>query len=198
MKIDVSNYSKVYLGTDFHDCHDRTFIWEARGFADCKSQSKALYKELDEKLTHDSLLVYLGDLTLNSTQAHAKWLLEKMSVGSLMYIDGNHDHRVAKVRQSKELTGIVWLPKMVELTFIGRSGHKHHTTLCHFPMREWNHMNHGAWHIHGHIHGGYNEPRHLEDKALDVSYDSCGQFLSEFSEIETIMNNKQVNRLHHG
>lgn len=213
MKIDIRHYRKVYFGTDFHWHHDREFIWGNRGFADVWSHDAALEQELREKLTDEDLFVYQGDWSLNSQQEDAERLLKSIPC-PIIYIMGNHDQRISRFIQKERTTGaglfgvqikneeidIRFYTGVLEICWVRNDGSKQACSHSHYPQKEWNHMNHGAWSLSGHVHGNLESglPTNLDNKCLDLSYDSVGQFLLTFEEVDAIMRKKKNTHFHHG
>ena len=88
-KITPSNNGKVYFASDFHYNHQRDFIWTPRGFSSFQAHDKFL-EEQCKQLTHDDILIYLGDFSLNSTEEQTFKLLN-MIKARVFYIFGNHE-----------------------------------------------------------------------------------------------------------
>ena len=70
--------------------------------------------------------------------------------------------------------------------------------LSHYALRSWNYMSDGGWCLHGHEHGAIPEsgPDGITSKILDVAWDTFRRPLG-ISEIQTIMNKKQITSVGH-
>jgi calcineurin-like phosphoesterase family protein len=212
MKIDTRDYHKVWLGSDFHYKHDRTFIWQSRGFPSCHAHDEALRKDLGQINSRD-LLVYHGDWSLNSSQEEAEALF-LMIPCPIIYIMGNHDQRVFRMMDEHKTKpdgrfgckiqsdgfNIRFRTGILEAKWIKLDGSKQLISHSHYPLASWNHLNHGAWSVSGHEHNhmkGWG-PGDLEQKRLDISKDSTGKFLLTFEELDGIMAQKKTVNFHHG
>lgn len=121
---------------------------------------------------HDDLLVYnwnsvvrngdriyhLGDFSFMSAgKTHA--LLKRLN-GQIHLIYGNHDEIL---RDKKFADCFASRQDYKELRVDGQK-----IVLMHFPIASFNQSHRGAWHLHGHSHGGINLP----GKVLDVGIDN--------------------------
>lgn len=71
---------------------------------------------------------------------------------------------------------------------------KHLTILCHYPLEQWEEMDHGAFHIHGHCHGNLPE---TEYRRIDIGLDATGFKVVDDEYIIDKMNTKKHAKQHH-
>lgn len=79
----------IYLTSDLHLCHDRDFIYAARGFSTVEEMDLAIVKNWNETVSSSDEVYVLGDLMLNDIDRGIK--LWNSLVGRKYVILGNHD-----------------------------------------------------------------------------------------------------------
>jgi calcineurin-like phosphoesterase family protein len=81
--------------------------------------------------------------------------------GKIHLVLGNHDRMSSEVYDT--FTEVY--PGLKEITI-----EKQKITLCHYPMRSWNCSFHGAWNLHGHVHGRMEGTKYglIQDMGVDV------------------------------
>ncbi len=139
----------VYLTADWHFCHDRPFIWKARGCADIEEMNRRIVERAHERMTDEDDLYVLGDLMLRDNTEGMR-LVEAMP-GKLHIIRGNHDtdQRIELYRKSEKIVEVCdakWL----------RTPH-HAFFLSHYPCLTANYddgsrMSQHVVSLAGHVH----------------------------------------------
>src|SRR4051812_17234034 len=102
-----------------------------------------LIKIWNDRVAKGDVVYHIGDFGLDCGLPETTELLEQLN-GSIHLVKGNHDHsnRVAHAPfASIESDREVKVDKQL-------------ISLSHFPKFCWNKDKHGAWHLHGHCHGG--------------------------------------------
>lgn len=94
--------------------------------------------------------------------------------GQKHLILGNHDFKLAK--QPKFISLFESVDHYFETKF-----NKDLVVMMHFPIADWNHMQRGSIHFHGHCHGAFNGLRPC--RALDVGVDATGRIAVEIEEM---------------
>ncbi len=143
--------------------------WD-REFESAGEMDAHMIKQWNGTIGHEDTVYYLGDFTLLGGKMALKYL--DRLVGKIKFIPGGHDKRWLKD------LGI----KLNETTNLPRPYHKHEVlpmlfwqtfhdpdwvlrdrapvpqkmkiSFCHYPMFSWESSHKGAWHLHGHSHGG--------------------------------------------
>jgi calcineurin-like phosphoesterase family protein len=100
---------------------------------------------------------HLGDFSFGSPQQAAE-ILSQLN-GSIHLIKGNHDHWLNPYTKS-------FLASVSDYKIFKRGDHR--AVLFHYPIAEWDRMQHGSFHLYGHVHGSLQLP----GKALDVGIDN--------------------------
>jgi calcineurin-like phosphoesterase family protein len=137
-----------------------------------------------------------GDFSLHKGSGYALRTLQQLN-GRIYLIKGNHDTRMFKGSFRDEvISRFEWIKDYFELPVQGVNTNKNKIVLCHYPFQTWNKSHRGAWHLHGHCHGGLPSPG---IKRLDVGVDSVASILNRgadgyrpisLGEVAEIMENK--------
>ena len=118
----------IWLSSDLHLNHNKSFIYEARGFQNIYEMNEKIISNYNEVVQHDDIVYLLGDLCLGGTD-HVKdnhKLLSQLK-GRIRIIRGNHDtdNRVESYHNLYNIESIE------VATFLRYK--KYHFFLCHFP-----------------------------------------------------------------
>ncbi len=141
-----------------------------------RRHDEALLDAINACVGERDVLWILGDFSLAPIEA-ARAYRERLRCREVNFVRGNHDlpaydtlfHRTIDQGQIRHLGKRIWLN--------------------HYPMRTWDKSFHGAWHLHGHVHGRLLEedaanPRLL---SMDVGVDPCGYRPVSFEEVAAYM-----------
>ena len=79
----------VFVTSDLHFCHDREFVWGARGYADVNEMNEAQVRKWNEVVTDEDEVWVLGDLMLGDFEQGLSYL--KQLKGKIHVCLGNHD-----------------------------------------------------------------------------------------------------------
>ena len=117
---------KIFFTSDLHFCHDRSFIYEPRGFKTVTEMNETIVKNWNSVVGTDDDVYVLGDLMLNDNDTGLK--LIKSLKGRIHVIRGNHDTD-SRMELYKSCYNIV---EVCEGKFlkIGRQNYY----LCHYPV----------------------------------------------------------------
>lgn len=82
--------SEIFFTSDPHFCHDREFVYKARGFNSIDEHDEAIINNWNNMITSDDIVYMFGDLMMS---ADRKGGLEKLSRlnGKIILVRGNHD-----------------------------------------------------------------------------------------------------------
>lgn len=80
----------VFIASDLHFCHDKNFIYEARGFKNIQEHNETILNNFNNILTWEDELYLLGDNFLNNNEEGMK-LLKEIPAQKIYFIIGNHD-----------------------------------------------------------------------------------------------------------
>jgi len=148
--------------SDLHAYHKNilNFSKVTRHGKDADEMTEILIKNWNEQVPDKETTVYcLGDISFGSS-TKTRELLNRLN-GTIHLILGNHDreefmlstNRFASVSQYKKI-------KIDEQWVI----------MFHYPINDWEMINHGSFHLYGHIHG--QKDRMPQGRALDVGIDN--------------------------
>ena len=115
----------VYFTSDLHFCHDKDFVWQARGFESIDEMNAEIVRRWNEVVYPDDDVYVLGDLMLGNNEEGIK--LIKALKGKLHIVRGNHDTDVRM-----QLYSQCW--NVVEITegqYLKVNGQNFY--LCHYP-----------------------------------------------------------------
>lgn len=122
----------------------------------------------------NDLVYHLGDFSFGRPEQTLE-VIGRLK-GRIHLIKGNHDHTSKWPAWLK--SQFMGIDRMMEIKVCG-----HPTTICHFPMRQWNKSHYGAFHLHGHCHGNL-EPY---GRAMDVGCDTKPYQLYHEEEVHALL-----------
>lgn len=79
----------IYLTSDWHFSHNRSFIWEPRGFKNEWEMNKVIIERHNAIVQSNDEVYCLGDVMLNNNEEGLRCL--KQLKGNIHIIKGNHD-----------------------------------------------------------------------------------------------------------
>lgn len=153
-----------FVTSDLHLDHDNVIAYCDRPYKDIVEMRTNIIAEINA-LPDGAVLYILGDFTVGSKKAKLRQILDDVKKTiKLIFVLGNHDHRLADV--FKEYGEVHYL---LEIKYNDVK-----VVMCHFPMYEWNRGQHGSIHMHGHTHGNFKAP----GKIVDVGWDCYKRILT--------------------
>ena len=81
--------SKIYITSDLHFCHDRSFLYAPRGFSSVEEMNQAIVERWNAIVQPDDIVYILGDIMLNDNDEGIR-LLNSLN-GEFHIVLGNHD-----------------------------------------------------------------------------------------------------------
>ena len=81
--------SNIWITSDWHFCHSRSFLYEPRGFSNEYEMNDAIIKRYNEVVQPDDDIYCLGDCMLNDNEMGLYCI--KQLKGNIHIIRGNHD-----------------------------------------------------------------------------------------------------------
>lgn len=205
-----------YFSADHHFFHENIIGYVSRQvadwgrlFADAEEMNATMIKRWNERVGHKDTIYVVGDFAL--ARGEQVWGLFRKLRGSIKIVPGGHDMRWLKdmghIDKGQVRPGFVdglgkkveILPQLYHLKMGKGSGYPKVIVLCHYPFFTWEQSHHGAWHLHGHSHGGLGRmnryqkiikspPTTLEDgHSMDVGVDTNDFYPYSLSEIALIL-----------
>lgn len=197
LKVEDEMYDKMFCTSDTHFGHNKDFIFKTRGYEDVHSMNVDMIDTINMVVGPGGILLHFGDFCLNTNIESYIDLIRSLKIKELWLIDGNHNNPHRNFNLYEETDGITC--KVIKFGKYLTFRHKRKEFICfHFPIAVWDDMGRGSMHLCGHSHGGYklSRPEDTTHKILDCGWCVHRKPLSML-EIETIMNKKGVNNLHH-
>lgn len=146
----------IYLTSDLHLLHDKSFIWQPRGFKSIEEHDETIIANWNRIINDDDDVYILGDLILGDNDEGIEKL--KRLKGKLHIIYGNHCTDTRKNRYSE-------LPNLVEASYATmlRYG-KWNFYLSHYPtiVGGIHNTKDKLWNLCGHSH--------TKDRFTDMEY----------------------------
>lgn len=153
----------IFFTSDTHYWHKNIlkFCPNTRTGSCVEEMNEILIQRHNEKVSPSSTVYFLGDFSFG-TASETKQILSRLN-GYKHLIYGNHD-KVIKSDAS--------IIRMFESVQEYRSIHldKKKVVLFHYPMREWDQVHRGAYHLYGHVHGGMDST--VWGRSMDVGIDT--------------------------
>ena len=160
MKIPHDQLDNIYITSDTHyqhknicrgvtewDMSDRTSasgnVLGVRDFDTLEEMNFRIVENLNLIVPEDGILFHLGDWSFGGEQSIPEFR-SKVRCKTIHLITGNHDHHQEHGKYDDLFTS---RHKYLELQ-VG----KRIFVLFHFPIKSWNHINRGSFHLHGHQH----------------------------------------------
>ena len=181
----------IYFTSDNHFFHKniQKFCPKTRHGRDVKEMNEMMIYAHNERVRPNDLVYFLGDFSFGQAD-ETKRVISRLN-GQKHLIYGNHDKLIRADRSIQEMFESVQDYKITSIEKIK-------VVLFHFPMREWESMHHGAYHLFGHVHGNLDKKPH--GRSMDVGIDTrptADMAPWNFEEIHYLLKNKEV-LSHHG
>lgn len=188
-------HSNICRGTSRWNSQNSSNPSSTRDFDTIEEMNDAIVNAINSRVGEDDILYHLGDwsmggwkniyefrkrincknihLILGNHDEHI-WKdkffphLVKDEFGNISEIEDPNNYRVmSKIKHKFDVTARDFFSSVVKLDTIIHK--KNILILCHFPMEEWELMDSGSFHLHGHCHGGLDRSEfRKEDVGLDA------------------------------
>ena len=190
-----------------------------RNFQTLEEMNELIVNNINKYVKEDDILYHLGDWSFGGI--NNIWEFRKqINCKNIYLVPGNHDHHVKKNKtvkcdidwaydnikdylcfhnpfnmpketdvNSKELFTEV-LPELTKITI-----DKKEVILCHFPLEEWENMDRGSIHLHGHCHHtkDYTD-LNMYARRMDVGMDWEEFRPYNWDEIKEIMKERKIKK----
>lgn len=143
----------VFFTADTHFNHLNVIKYCNRPYDSIEHMNESIIARWNKHVKQDDIVYHLGDFLFGNRDLFPEFW-NRLN-GQKMLIVGNHDVKVPS-----------YVPRAT--TLVEKiDGIKVH--MSHFPLLEWDDMNYGAFHLHGHCHGSRGKV--LNERSLDVGID---------------------------
>jgi calcineurin-like phosphoesterase family protein len=197
MKMNL-NHQNVFFTSDCHFFHGNILKYDNRPFRNVDEMNQVIVDNWNDKVSKDSDVFYLGDLSWNGSDAKTKELVDELN-GNIHYIMGNHD----KFRDIKALNRFETINDYVELSIIDKDANRGRQDIMmfHYAIMSWDKAHHGAWHLHGHEHGHLMKQAaydwYYKHKVIDMGCNMHDYTPLSYAEVKELMTKKEVIKIHH-
>ena len=157
--------SNIFFTTDTHYAHKNICVgvseWDdktksCRKFQTLEEMNELIVNNINKYVKENDILYHLGDWSFGGI--NNIWEFRKrINCKNIYLVPGNHDHHIKKnkILPQKEYDINIYaydcfLGVLPELTKIKID--KQEIILSHFPLEEWENMDRGSIHLHGHCH----------------------------------------------
>lgn len=145
-----------------------------------EQMDETIVRKWNDKVGYSDDVYIIGDVSFSKKEKTSQFL-SRLN-GRLHLIRGNHE------KETDRMDRWEWVEDYYEGTFDGIK-----TVMFHFPIYEWNRMHHGAFHLHGHVHG---KATGIGGRILDVAMESINDVVIEWADVKRILEAKEI-REHH-
>lgn len=94
---------QIYISSDTHFNHDKSFIWEPRGFNSVEEMNESIISNWNAIVKNDDIVYLLGDVMLGDNETGIACL--KRLKGTINILIGNHDTN-ARLKEYSKLPNI--------------------------------------------------------------------------------------------
>ena len=183
--------TNTFFTSDTHFWHKNimNFCPETRRQAngDVERMNELLIENHNAKVPSNATVYFLGDVSFGNAQ-QTKDVLSRLN-GHKHLIYGNHDKVIRGDRSIQSIFETVQEYKTIHID-------KVKVVMFHYPMREWDQMHRGAYHLFGHVHGGMDHLPH--GRSMDVGIDTRLDFSPwSWEEIDRVLSKRPI-LSHHG
>ena len=184
-KLEYAEHGRTFISSDTHFGHEKACELFDRDYSDLATMETDLISNFNSNMGPDDVLYHLGDFVgdMPSVQAKilkAKSIRERLHVGKIILIRGNHDPKKKKYDALFDQVYEIYNCK-------GWNGGKERITLCHYPMRVWQGNRNGSLHLYGHAHGRLEEM----GKSTDVGVDCWEYSPIEIDHVMEMLNRRE-------
>lgn len=170
----------TYYTSDSHFNHANImkFCPNSRPFKTAEEMNEHMIEAWNSVVTDKDTVYHLGDFCFGrgTDLEFAKSIFARLR-GHKHLILGNHDDYGRKCD---------W-ESVMQYREVRENGIK--VVLMHYPIESWNHMYHGSYHFHGHVHSGEMTlagPMRYMKNRIDVGVDNVGFVPLTFNQLKEI------------
>ena len=117
---------KIWFTSDLHFGHNKSFLYEPRGFNSIEEHDATIIKNWNKKISSEDEVYLLGDVMLNDDE-HGLECIKQLN-GKIHLILGNHDTQ-NRILLYKNCSNIIEITFATELKI-----NKNYFFLCHYPV----------------------------------------------------------------
>ena len=119
--------SKIWICSDWHFCHDKSFLYEPRGFKSTGEMNEAIIQHHNELVAPDDIVYHLGDEIMSDLDGGIRCL--RRLNGQIHLIRGNHSTDTKLKATIESCPNVVDAGKWADML----KYHKYTFYLSHYP-----------------------------------------------------------------
>lgn len=182
----------IWFTSDLHFGHRAVIKYAGRPFRDVEEMDSALIERWNDRVQRGDTVYLVGDVSFHKP-ARTEAILYGL-VGNIVLVRGNHDKSLKGSLLKRFASEHDMLT--VKVPDPDAEGGVQRIVLCHYALRTWDRMHHGAWHLYGHSHGTL-DPNW--GRSMDVGVDEHGYAPISYEEVKAEMMRKAFKAVdHHG
>jgi calcineurin-like phosphoesterase family protein len=185
--------SKIWFSADLHFNHKNIIAHAHRSFRNVDEMNEQIIDNWNRLIQQDDMVYLLGDVSWSSRTKTVP-LIYRLK-GRIFLIRGNHDNDILKKDCVERFEWVKDYYYLKVEDSDGPNGKIQPIILFHYPIASWNHINYGAWHLHGHCHGSLPVNKSL--KRFDVGIDNTCMRPIEYERIKEIMAGREFKPVDH-
>ena len=172
--------SDKFFTSDTHFGHTNIIRYCNRPFTNREEMGETLIANWNEVVRPNDEVFHLGDFAFGSgvDGMYARNILDRLN-GRIYLIHGNHEEAASHPAARPSFQ---WIRDYYELKVGGQR-----IVLFHYPMRSWNWVMKGSWHLFGHVHGNLQP----FGKSIDIGVDVMNFRPVSFDELRIIMDKQK-------
>lgn len=195
--------SNIYFTSDSHYSHSNLCLgvskWDnkellCRNFQTIEEMNDSIVKGINNTVKEDDILYHLGDWSFGGISSILEFR-QKINCKNIHLIFGNHDHHIINNKIiSNQLGENIKSKSLFSSTqhYLNLKINKQHLILSHYPIEEWEGIDIGYIHLHGHCHHSKdNSLINIKYRRMDVGLDWSEFRPFSYDEIIEIMKNKE-------
>lgn len=131
-----------FFTSDTHFGHEKIIHLAKRPFSSAEEMNEAMIARWNLVVGKHDHVYHLGDFAVRSPRAKTDAVLDRLN-GHIHLIQGNHEDDALRVRHRFVKVADYQTLKIGEQKVV----------LFHYPIRSWDGIFKGSWHLFGHVHG---------------------------------------------
>ena len=148
--------SRTWFTADTHFGHQNILKICKRPFDTIEEMDRTLIANWNSVVGKNDQVFHLGDFAYRADQRLMRRVFSQLN-GQKFLIEGNHDNEHTRQLKWSDVSQIR------ETSVDGQR-----IVMCHYALRSWAGLHHGAVHLYGHSHGSLTGTYHSEDVGVDV------------------------------
>lgn len=181
--------NKIWFTSDTHFYHKNImkFCPNTRKGADYLEMTELLIANWQAQVAPNDIVYHLGDFSFGDHEKTSK-VLDRLP-GQKYFIEGNHDKTILGSGLRKHFIHVA--------PYMRHRINEIDVVMFHYPIKEWDRMHRGSYHLYGHVHG---EDMGLQDRrALDVGVDNRphgDMLLWSWDEVHAVLKDRPIAKHH--